>query len=181
MTDEDGSHARAAVDESTGLFQDVYSQLKVIASRQRYKAGAPASLCTTEIVHEVFLKMDGGEGLRFDTNLQFFAYAARAMRHVLVDLARRRMNMKDGGDLVRVPMNDLVIGAVTIDPGQALELDTALRALEHDSPRAAQVVELHYFAGLPMERVAELLDCSTRTVDRSWRYARSFLALQMNH
>ena len=167
------------VETTNALFEDVYSRLKAMASRQRLRAGGPASLCTTEIVHEVFLKMGGEGGPSFASSLQFFAYAARAMRHVLVDLARRRANIKDGGDMKRIDMSDVAVGAVAIDAAQALELDAALRALSSDAPRAAQVVELHYFAGLPLERVAELTGVSPRTIDREWRYARSFLAVHM--
>jgi RNA polymerase sigma factor (TIGR02999 family) len=167
------------VEETSALFEDVYARLKAMAGRQRSRAGTPASLSTTEVVHEVFLKMAGGAGPRFDSSLQFFAYAARAMRHVLIDLARRRMTVKDGGDLIRIGFTDPAVDAVAVRPELALELDAALRALEADTPRAAQVVELHYFAGLSLERVAELLGVSARTVDRDWQYARSFLAVHV--
>lgn len=164
---------------TNSLFEDVYARLKAMASRQRLRAGSPASLCTTEIVHEVYLKMGGEGGPSFASSLQFFAYAARAMRHVLVDLARRRANIKDGGDMKRVDMSDVAVGAVSINAAEVLELDAALNALSADAPQAAQVIELHYFAGLPLDRVAELRGVSPRTVDRQMRYARSFLAVHM--
>ena len=179
MQDREGSQAVAAVEETDALFESVYARLKAMASRQRIRAGGPSSLCTTEVVHEVFLRMGGEGGPTFGNSLQFFAYAARAMRHVLVDLARKRMNLKDGGDMVRIAMSDPAVESVSIEPAQAIELDAALRALEADSPRAAQVVELHYFAGLPLDKVAELTGISARTVDRDWRYARSFLSVQL--
>jgi len=98
------------------------------------------------------------------------------MRHLLVDLARRRQSLKEGGDLARIGFTDPAVGAVSIEPALALELDTALNALVADAPRAAQVVELHYFAGLPLPRVAEITGLSPRTVDRDWQYARAFLS-----
>ena len=159
-------------------FDEAYTRLKAMASRHRARAGSPASLCTTEIVHEVFLRMGGSGSPRFASELQFFAYAARAMRHVLVDLARQRLNLKAGAGQQRLELDHPAADAVSVDPALALELDAALRALEADSPRAAQVVELHWFAGLPLERVAELVGRSPRTIDREWRYARSFLAVQ---
>lgn len=165
------------VEETNALFADVYGRLKSMASRQRVRAGGPASLCTTEIVHEVYVKMSGSTSPRFENALQFFCYAARAMRHVLIDLARRRLNIKAGGDLTRVAFSDTAIESVAIEPNDALELDEALRALEHESPRAAQVLELHFFAGLSLAQVAQLTGLSPRTVDRDWRYARSFLAV----
>jgi len=168
------------VDPTSAMFTQVYDRLKAMASRHRVRAGQPASLCTTEIVHELYLRMAGNLAeLSFQHELEFFSYAARAMRHVLVDLARRRFSLKEGGDLMRVGFTDPAVGAVSFDSAQALQLDAALRELEADSARAAQVVELHWFAGLPLERVAELVGISPRTADREWRYARSFIAVRM--
>ena len=76
-------------------------------------------------------------------------------------------------------MTDPAVGAVEMDPGQALQLDRALTALESAEKRAAQVVEMHYFAGLPLQQIADLLGVVRRTVDRDWRYARAFLLAQM--
>lgn len=174
---ETSANTPARIEPTDAMFMQVYDRLKAMAGRQRFKAGQPASLCTTEIVHELFLRMSSEDGPRFGHQLEFFAYAARAMRHVLVDLARHRATQKGGGDLVRIALTDPAAGSVAIDPSKALELDSALNALQEDSPRALQVLELHYFAGLPLERVAELTGVSARTVDRDWRYARSFLSV----
>lgn len=154
------------------LFEDVYSRLKAMASRQRSRASG-ATLCTTEIVHELYLRI--GNENTFADPAQFFAYAARAMRHLLVDHARRRLQISRGGGMLRAPLSDPAVGMVSIDPNQALELDSALKRLEKDDQRAAKVLELHYFAGLPLERIAQLLDVGERTVDRDMRYAYSFL------
>jgi RNA polymerase sigma factor (TIGR02999 family) len=167
------------VAQGSALFSGVYSRLKAMAGKQRARAGSPATYSTTEIVHELYVRMYGEREPAFERELEFFAYAARAMRHLLVDLARKRMSFKEGGDLARVNLTDPAVGAVSLEPGMALELDAALTALADDSARAAQVVELHYFAGLPLERVAELTGTSRRTVDRDWRYARAFLATHM--
>jgi len=158
------------------LFDLVYDRLKAMAGRQRERGGSPATLCTTELVHELYLRMGKGGEKTFSDPAQFFAYSARAMRHILVDAAARRLQLKLGGDQRRVTMGDPLVGSVEIDPQQALQLDASLRALEHEDVRAAQVVELHYFAGLSMEQVAEVLSLSRRTVDRDWQYARAFLA-----
>lgn len=170
---------RREIAPTDALFSGVYSRLKAMAGRQRARAGAPATYSTTELVHELYLRMCAERTLSFEKELEFFAYAARAMRHFLVDIARKRMSLKEGGDLARVTLTDPGVGAVSIDPATALELDAALRELEADSPRAAKVVELHYFAGLGLERVATLTGSSTRTVDRDWRYARAFLGAHM--
>ncbi len=158
------------------LFDEVYDRLKAMAGRQRARNGAPQTLGTTELVHELYVRMVAGDEKRFANPTQFFAYAARAMRHILIDAARGRLQLKAGGDQLRLALTDPAVDAVNIDPQQALQLDAALNALEADDARAAQVVELHYFAGLSMERVAELLGVARRTVDRDWQYARAFLA-----
>ena len=157
------------------LFAEVYDRLKAIAGRQRGRH-APQTLSTTEIVHELYLRMGTDEARRFGHPVQFFAYAARAMRHLMLDLARRRMQHKAGGGQAKVTLTESVADSVVFSPLQALELDAGLRALEADDPRAAKVVELHYFAGLTLPRIAELMEVNVRTIDRDWQYARSFLS-----
>ncbi|QBB71176.1 sigma-70 family RNA polymerase sigma factor [Pseudolysobacter antarcticus] len=161
--------------ETDPLFIDVYNRLKAMASRQRLRGGSPDTLCTTELVHEAYMRM-GELDNRFEQPVQFFAYAARAMRHILTDAARRRIQPKRGGDQVRLMMGDPMVDSVQIDPRLALDLDSALDALEKEDKRAAQVIELHYFAGLDLQQVADILGVVRRTVDRDWRYARAFLA-----
>jgi RNA polymerase sigma factor (TIGR02999 family) len=160
-------------------FAQAYERLKVMARRHTRGAAQPGNLCTTEIVHELYLRMNGEQALHFGHELEFFAYAARALRHVLIDMARQRQRIRHGGDLQRLDLDDDAVGALICEPAQALELDAALRALSEDAPRAAQVVELHCFAGLSLARVAQLTASGLRTVERDWQYARSFLALQM--
>jgi len=162
------------------IFSDVYRRLKAMASRQRLRGGAPKTLCTTELVHEAYLRM-GEADFRYQQPAQFFAYAARAMRHILTDAARRRIQPKRGGDQARLDMSDPAVDSVHIDPQVALQLDAALVALERDDARAAQVVELHYFAGLDLQQVADTLGVARRTADRDWRYARAFLAARANN
>lgn len=157
------------------LFVDVYERLKAMASRQRLRGGAPRTYCTTELVHEAYLRMSESDN-RYEHPAHFFAYAARVMRHVLTDAARRRAQPKRGGDQSRVTLSDPLVDAVQFDPHLALQLDTALAELEQDDPRSARVVELHYFAGLELKEVAEMLGVTRRTVDRDWRYARAFMA-----
>ena len=165
----------AANDGIDPIYADLYERLKAMASRQRLRGGAPRTLCTTELVHEAYLRM-GESNFRFEQTAQFFAYAARAMRHILTDAARRRMQPKRGGDQARLMLSDPAVDSVLVDPQLALQLDEALVALEREDARAAQVVELHYFAGLELQQVADTLGVARRTADRDWRYARAFLA-----
>jgi RNA polymerase sigma factor (TIGR02999 family) len=166
------SQAPGAVDP---LFVDVYQRLKAMASRQRARSGAPKTLCTTELVHETYLRMGASDNC-YQHSGQFFAYAARAMRHILTDAARRRAQPKRGGDQVRLDLGDPALDAVHVDPQLALQVHDALIALEREDRRAAQVVELHFFAGLELGQVAAALGVTRRTIDRDWRFARAFLA-----
>lgn len=160
--------------DNDALFTEVYGRLKAMAGRRR--AGErPISLNTTELVHETWLRMNSAHPAGFQAQAQFFAYAARAMRHILVDAARERAQLKSGGDQLRLSLTDPAVGTISVDPLLALELDAGLDALEQQDARAAQVLELHYFAGLPLERVAELLGIGLRTAHRDWRFARAFL------
>lgn len=178
MLDERQASLRMA-DGRQALFAELYDRLKVLASRQKSRGGVQAMMCTTELVHETYLRI-GDKDDRFAGPAQFFAYAARAMRHILTDAARCRIQPKRGGDQVRVDIGDPAVDAVYVDPHLALMLDAALNDLAREDSRAAQVVELHYFAGLEMDQVADLLHIATRTVDRDWRYARAFLAARAN-
>jgi len=157
------------------VFADVYERLKVLASRQRWQSGTPRTLCTTELVHETYLRISNAD-YQHEKPAQFFAYAARAMRHILTDAARRRIQPKRGGDQIRLNLSDSAVESVHLDPGLALQLDQALLVLEHEDARAAKVVELHFFAGLGLQQVADTLGVTRRTVDRDWRYARASLA-----
>ena len=159
------------------LFSTVYARLKAMASRRSAERGA--TLDTTALVHELYLRMHRGDELRFEAQAQFFTYAARAMRHLLVNRARDRMRLRAGGDWARVTFDAHDERFALDSAGEALSLDESLQALEQSHPRAAQVVELRYFAGLPVEKIAELLDVDRRTVNRDWRFARAFLTTRV--
>ena len=130
---EAGATATVANDVDS-IYGDVYQRLKAMASRQRLRGGAPRTLCTTELVHETYLRM-GESNFRYEESAQFFAYAARAMRHILTDAARRRLQTKRGGDQTRLDMADPAVEAAHLDPQLALQLDDALLAVEAGQPR----------------------------------------------
>ncbi|MDZ3824740.1 MAG: ECF-type sigma factor [Pseudoxanthomonas sp.] len=161
------------------LFVEVYDRLKAMAGR-RLAAGPRGTLDTTGLVHELYLRMNAGERLRFSHPAQFFTYAARAMRHLLTDRARVRLSQRAGGEWLQVTLTgsdpDLAIASAE----QALALDEGLQRLEREDARAAQVVELLYFGGLTLEEVARTLDVARRTVDRDWRWARAFLKAELD-
>ena len=159
------------------LYPLVYEQLRRIAHR-RLQAERPGhTLGTTGLVHETYLKLVDQNRVEWHDRAQFFALAARAMRRVLVDYARRYGALQRGGGLRRVPLTE---DAALSERGDALlALDEALERLAALNPRLSQVVECRYFAGLTEEETAEVLEVTTRTVQRDWAKARAWLYLEL--
>ena len=162
---------RSALDR---VLSTLYQELHAMARRQL--AGQQAhTLDATALVHEAYLKLIGRQSAQFDDRAHFFAYAASAMRSVVVDYARQRLAQKRGGDLHRVTeLPEEVEGGLRLDE-ETLGLDTALTRLAAVDERLAQVVELRYFAGLSELEIAGLLKRSERSIRRDWQKARLFL------
>jgi RNA polymerase sigma factor (TIGR02999 family) len=164
----------SAAHGTDALFEAVYARLKAMAATQ-LKRTDHATLDTTALVHELYLRIGKQPGLAFEHPAQFFAYAARAMRHLLADRARDRLRLRAGGDLARITLTGSDMQLAIESAEQALALDAALDRLANADTRAAQVLELHYFAGLTVKQIADALQLATSTVDRDWRFARAFL------
>ncbi|HWS25182.1 MAG TPA: ECF-type sigma factor [Xanthomonadales bacterium] len=158
-------------------FARLYEELKRLARRKRMPA--EQTLDTTGIVHELYLSMVDGGALKFEHPRQFYAYAARAIRHLLIDRARSRERLRHGGDLQRVDWDCIGEHERASDPRRLLELDRALDDLTACDGRAAEVFELHYFAGQDLSQTADLLGISRRTADRDWQFARAYLQMQL--
>ena len=166
--------AELHVEVTEKLFADAYLRLKQVARRElKYRTGN--TLNTTALVHEAYLKLATNDALSFDRDGQFFEYAAICMRHILVNYATQRSCQKRGGGATHVDLTHPGVDGTAINPQLALQLDAGLKALEGEDRRAAKVVELHFFSGLPLALVAEILGVVRRTVDRDWRYARAYL------
>lgn len=162
------------------MFDAVYLRLKAMAGRQLARGARSATLDTTMLVHELYLRVQSRRELVFEHEAQFFAYAARAMRHLLLDRARDHLRLHAGGDWLRVTFTGCD-GALALDAAeQAIALDAALDRLAATDERAARVVELRYFAGLSLEQAADVLGLARRTVDRDWRFARAFLRAEID-
>jgi RNA polymerase sigma factor (TIGR02999 family) len=161
---------RDALDRALSV---LYRELHALARRQlgSHKDG---TLNTTGLVHEAWLKLIGQAGASYEDRSHFFAYAASAMRSVVIDHTRQRYARKRGGDWQRVTQLDDVPGEIRLDE-ELLDLDEALRKLEAAEPRLAQLVELRYFAGLGEVEIATLQQRSERSVRRDWQKARLFL------
>ena len=152
----------------------LYQDLKRMAAGQ-LRRGAPAmTLGATGLVHELYLKMMGQQGLDAKDRGHFLAISARAMRQVLADSARRRTAAKRGGDQANVTFEEDMAMA-TEDATWLSDLDEALERLADVNERLARVVECRFFGGLSEQETADALDTSLRTVQRDWMRARAWL------
>ncbi|GJG86789.1 DNA-directed RNA polymerase sigma-70 factor [Gemmatimonadetes bacterium T265] len=159
------------------VFAAVYAELRRLARLVR--RGQPgATLSSTALVHEAYLKLVPAADQEWRGRAHFFALAARAMRQVLVDAARARLRAKRGGGAQLVTL-DGAAAAAPLRPEHLIALDAALERLAALEPRHARVVECRYFAGLTAEETAALLDVSVPTVNRDWRAARAWLAAEL--
>lgn len=152
----------------------VYDELTRIARVQLRGAGRGRTLNTVALVHEVYLKLAGSEGLEALDRHHLLSVSARAMRQVIVDFARSRAAQKRGGGVRAVTLDEQQI-AVEAQAEALLDLDRALERLSARDPRIARIVECRYFAGLSEEETAEALGMSLRTAQREWKRARAWL------
>jgi RNA polymerase sigma factor (TIGR02999 family) len=156
----------------------VYKDLRRLARRQMGVLPGGRTLGTTGVVHEAYLKLRGRQGSPWQDRGHFFAVAARAMRHVLIDYAKRRSRQKRGGGGTPVTLDEETL-AVSREADHLIAVDEALDVLAAAEPRLARVVECRFFAGLSEEETAEALGVSLRTVQRDWAQARTALAAVM--
>ena len=163
-----------ALDELMPL---VYEELRALAAHQLKRERRGHTLQTTALVNEAYLKLVRQEGAGWESRSQFFSIAARVMRRVLVDHARRRLTHKRGGDGARVPIEKVNL-AVQPDV-DLLELEEGLLRLERLDPQQARVVELRVFAGCTVDETGEALGISASTVARDWRAAKIWLRAEL--
>ena len=149
----------------------VYDDLRAIASRKLRREGRDRTMRPTSLVHETYMKLSNGAVMHAGNRVHLLAIAARAMRQVLIDDARRRSAAKRGGECERATLEDhLAVAANGAD--EMLALNDALDELE---PRQRQIVEYRFFGGMEEEEIAESLGISARTVRREWVKARAWL------
>jgi RNA polymerase sigma-70 factor, ECF subfamily len=168
----------ASTGTTDALFPVVYGELKRIARHYLRRAGDRPTICTTELVHEAFLRLSHRGGVEWDSRAHFFGSASRAMRQVLVAFARRRYAGKRNGDRISLSVADGE-RALEVELEQILAIDDALSQLDSLNPRLRQIVELRFFGGIPETEIAEMLGVSVRTVERDWLKARMFLVREL--
>jgi RNA polymerase sigma factor (TIGR02999 family) len=152
----------------------IYDELRRMARGHLAAEQPHLTLQTTELVHEAYLRLVDDARVTRRGRAYFFGAAARAMRQVLIDAARRRGAAKRGGGEAPLTLDERNV-AVDDYASELVELDTALTALEARNPRQVRVVECRYFAGLTVEETAAALDVSPRTVKSDWALARAWL------
>jgi RNA polymerase sigma factor (TIGR02999 family) len=152
----------------------VYDELRKLAAQKLTQEKPGQTLQATALVHEAYLRLvDGDKAQHWDGRGHFFAAAAEAMRRILVENARRKKRSKHGGDRQRVDLDSRI--AFDPEPDDLVALDGALGRLELEDAPAAQLVKLHFFAGLAIETAGEQLGLSRASAYRLWAYARAWL------
>jgi RNA polymerase sigma factor (TIGR02999 family) len=166
---------QSALNELTGL---VYPELRRLAAAIMRQERGSHTLQPTALVHEVYLRITADQHLSLEDRAHFLGIAARLMRQVLIEHARRKFSAKRGGRAQHVTFED----GLAISPEgseEVIALDAALSALHTISPRKAQAVEMRYFGGLTVPEIAAALDMSSRTVERDLRLAHAWLFRHM--
>lgn len=160
-------------DAIKGVVAAIYPELRRIA-RQHLGRAPDHTLESAALANEAYLKLIRAQGVRCENRTHFFALCAQMIRRILVDHARHAGYAKRGGDAVRIPLDEVLLG--TRGRGvEVLPLDDALRSLAKIDPRKSRVVELRFFGGLSVEETAGVLQISPETVLRDWRMAKTWL------
>jgi len=171
---EDGN-PQAAED----LLPLVYDELRKLAAVKMAQEKPGQTLQATALVHDAYLRLVDVENVRhWNSRGHFFGAAAEAMRRILVENARRKQQLKHGGDLRRIDLEQAA-PVTTASPDQLLVIDDALSQLDQEDPTASEVFKLRYFAGLSVEQAAESLGISRATAYRHWTFARAWLQSQL--
>jgi RNA polymerase sigma factor (TIGR02999 family) len=157
----------------------VYDELRQLARHYLRREDSNHTLQSTALVHEAYVRMAGQKAPDWKGRTHFYGVAARLMRQILVDHARRRQADKRGGDAITLSLDERLVGAAATNV-DILALDDALNRLAALSPQQSQIVELRFFGGLSIEETAEAMDISAATVKRGWTTARAWLFREMS-
>src|SRR5262245_55523321 len=182
MTDTAAGHVTAVLRAVQGGDQEaarrlldlVYGELRKLARDRMARLPPGQTLQPTALVHEAYLRLLGKTDLRLESRKHFFFAAARAMRDILVEQARRKLGPRRGGRHRRVELDEAA-AAYGPPPDEVLALNDALTELEKEDPLKAQLVSLRYFSGMSMEEAAQVLGVSERTLHRHWRFVKAWL------
>lgn len=170
------SEVRGGSDVALGrLYELLYDELRRIAHARLRHADGLTQLQTTGLVNESYLRLVKLGQLQVDDRTHFLAYAARAMRSIVVDFARENLAQRRGAGATHVTLGTTLAESLALDTTQVVRIHEALEELGAVDARLVQVVEMRFFAGLDEKEIAQALQLSTRTVERDWDKARAFL------
>ena len=150
----------------------VYEELRRLAAHKMAQQPDGQTLQATALVHEAWLRLSDSPHRHYASRRHFYSAAAQAMRHLLIERARRKLRERHGGGLQRVDVDEVDIAAPA-DEERLIQINIALEELALLAPEKAEVVKLRYFVGLEEKEIAELLNLSPRTVERYWSYAKA--------
>ncbi|MHC4118968.1 MAG: ECF-type sigma factor [Planctomycetota bacterium] len=154
----------------------VYEELRLLAAQKMAREQPGQTLQATALVHEAYVRLVGTEDEGWDSKGHFFKAAAEAMRRILIENARRKRTHKRGADMGRVDLDRVALPAETsLDVDTLITLDEALARLSDADSTIADLVKLHCFAGLPLVTVGQIMDISSRTAERYWAFAKTWL------
>ena len=156
------------------LMPVIYDRLRLIARKQLNNGYSKPALETRELIHEAYLALFGDAHVSWRDRGHFFSYAAKTMRNILADHARRRLAQKRGGTEAATDLDGIEVGTEA-ECEDLAALDQALTNLADAHPRLVSVVEMRFFAGFSVEETADALGIDPRSVERDWRKARAFI------
>jgi RNA polymerase sigma factor (TIGR02999 family) len=157
----------------------VYEELRRLAAHKMAGEAPGHTLQPTELVHEAWIRLTGGEEPHWQNRAHFFGAAAEAMRRILVQRARQRTALKRGGGAQPVSLDEIEIPLIVADDERLLAVDEALERLAATHPRKAELVKLRYFTGMTFEEAASVLGIAVPTAKEWWAYARAWLAVAL--
>ena len=178
MADEQAGKPPADLLAAADLLPTLYAELRHLAGALSARLPPGHTIQRTALVHEAYMRLVGDKDPGWEGRRHFFGAAARAMRQILIEQARRKASHKHGGQGQRV---ELAEGMAYVEPpaDDLLALDEAIQKLQAEKPHLAEIVRLRYYTGLSVEETAGVLGESVRSVYRDWRHARTWLALEL--
>lgn len=165
--------------QSDDLLSSVYAELRRIAAAQMARQQPDHTLQPTALVHEGWLRLNRAQKAAWASRVHFLAAAAEAMRHILIDRARRRRALRHGGGQRRVDVEEIDLPAHTQDDERLLAIDAVVDKLAAEHPDIAELVKLHCFGGLEISEAGQALGIPRTTAYRRWLFARAWLHTQL--
>ena len=166
-------------DAQEKLYRIVYEKLQQVAAYELSKERNDHTMNRTDLVHETFLKLINLNDIEWNDRRHFFGIAARAMKQILIDHARKKLSAKRGNNPRHIELNEEIL-KLNNQSSEIIEISEALEELRSVDERLAEVVDLRFFAGLSMDDIGDVMEISRSTVNRDWVKARAWLYSRLN-